>query len=458
VNSDFVTSNYEGDNYNRYDTYMVNPAYTSVMHDIKLTTRGGARLSDILPDFINKGIYIASNTVKEGANDRKMEFKLTDSGVTGFGPTTAASAYDPVSPYMGVVPAPQCPPGYGRVITLNPVSFEMSVAGTPRLEKLKHDDKYTYYAAAEDSMPDAMKDGSTAKLLTHVDSADKPLDNDEGTHVMHVNHELMPHQLDIRTPVLAKGTANADGSAADGKNDRAWKNALDIRHETDSGNKKIKLEDDNSANNFTITNFQNIATNLQITTRNTDESSSAGDHIDRPYVLGYATDDIKNVFRPLTFQQSTFLKSAAVPLVKDNRSTCVSKFGWKQSDIDANCNNKYVSGWAVLMGFIYPYENYKTVIDQLKPNISEFSSFATGFYWNIFPVLRDRLEAYATVYCYFDRDNLYGQNTETDGNAKHIDPYDYLESLPTSFRKQDRGDRTYIDRLNDPDMKYYEEW
>ena len=40
-----------------YDAYQVNPAYTSVMHDIKLTTRGGARLSDILPDFINKGIY-----------------------------------------------------------------------------------------------------------------------------------------------------------------------------------------------------------------------------------------------------------------------------------------------------------------------------------------------------------------------------------------------------------------
>ena len=48
-----------------YDRFQVNPAYTSVMHDIKLTTRGGARLSDILPDFINKGIYVLDNTYKE---------------------------------------------------------------------------------------------------------------------------------------------------------------------------------------------------------------------------------------------------------------------------------------------------------------------------------------------------------------------------------------------------------
>lgn len=37
------------------------------MHDIKLTTRGGARLSDVLPDFINKGIYVVNNTILESA-------------------------------------------------------------------------------------------------------------------------------------------------------------------------------------------------------------------------------------------------------------------------------------------------------------------------------------------------------------------------------------------------------
>ena len=295
-------------------------------------------------------------------------------------------------------------------------------------------------------MPDAMKDGSTSKLLTNVDTYDNPVEG----HVMHEHHELMPHQLDIRTPVLAAGEKNADDSLADGKNDRAWKNAIDLH----AGDKALKLEDDTSTRNFTMTNFQNIATNLRITTPNPDSSSTGGYHIDKPYVLGYtATDDINNVFRPLTFQQSTFLKSAAVPLVMDK----TKKFG------ETAGSGEYTSGWAVLMGFIYPYDNYKTVIDHL--GVDQFSSFATGFYWNIFPVLRDRLEAYATVYCYFDRDNLYGQNTEyihkggasaTGDTPTHIDPYNYLDSLPTSFRKQSHGD--YIKRLNDPDMNYNEEW
>lgn len=36
--------------------YQLDPAYTSVMNDIRLTSRGGARLSEILPDYVSKGI------------------------------------------------------------------------------------------------------------------------------------------------------------------------------------------------------------------------------------------------------------------------------------------------------------------------------------------------------------------------------------------------------------------
>lgn len=41
--------------------YQIDPAYTSVMNDIMLTSRGGARLSDILPNYIAKGMYSYSN-------------------------------------------------------------------------------------------------------------------------------------------------------------------------------------------------------------------------------------------------------------------------------------------------------------------------------------------------------------------------------------------------------------
>ena len=125
---------------NRYDTYMVNPAYTSVMNDIKLTTRGGARLSDILPDFINKGIYVVNNTVKE--SEASNWSNVTDydtargydtsSGDVGNNTVDLSVSSNWASPFMGVVPAPQCPPGYMRVITLTPASFEVGQAGLLR--------------------------------------------------------------------------------------------------------------------------------------------------------------------------------------------------------------------------------------------------------------------------------------------------------------------------------------
>lgn len=108
----------------KYDYYQVNPAYTSVMNDIKLATRGGARLSDILPDYINKGIYVADNTYRnssvsgwEGKWLRGVDECLAGNNVDN---TCIAS------PWLGYVPAPQCPRNYAKVITLNPIRWRMS--------------------------------------------------------------------------------------------------------------------------------------------------------------------------------------------------------------------------------------------------------------------------------------------------------------------------------------------
>lgn len=119
-----------------YDAYQVNPAYTSVMHDIKLTTRGGARLSDILPDFINKGIYVLDNTYKEtkGAEDWSKYTVAPGTGgtppqVTGAPGDCPDNEIDCIaSPWLGFVPAPQCPPGYSKVITISPIRWKMSQA------------------------------------------------------------------------------------------------------------------------------------------------------------------------------------------------------------------------------------------------------------------------------------------------------------------------------------------
>ena len=97
-----------------YDQYMVNPAYTSVMHDIKLTTRGGARLSDALPDFVLKGVYNLINNCQEGDHN---------------GPCTGTDMGRWASPYIGKIPYASCPPGYRNMATVVPISFNMGQAG-----------------------------------------------------------------------------------------------------------------------------------------------------------------------------------------------------------------------------------------------------------------------------------------------------------------------------------------
>lgn len=113
-----------------YAYYEVNPAYTSVMNDIKLTTRGGARLSDILPDFINKGIYVLDNTYDDSAvklqTSDTQDWPKHANGKVVSEPTSCASANCVASPWLGFVPTPQCPRNYARAITLNPIRWRMS--------------------------------------------------------------------------------------------------------------------------------------------------------------------------------------------------------------------------------------------------------------------------------------------------------------------------------------------
>ena len=48
------------------ENFRLDPAYVSVMNDIKLTSRGGAKLSQLLPDYILKASYFANNTFALG--------------------------------------------------------------------------------------------------------------------------------------------------------------------------------------------------------------------------------------------------------------------------------------------------------------------------------------------------------------------------------------------------------
>ncbi len=385
----------KGTSVQRYDTYMVNPAYTSVMHDIKLTTRGGARLSDILPDFINKGIYVVNNTFLEVANDtlnykqwpttynkdgiiittyddKKNTSKDTTYAALGksidFGKTWA-------SPFMGVVPAPQCPPGYGRVITLTPASFETGISGS-----LQVDDQGRYYV-----LPEKVQDDQYALTVR----GQRP--KYETVAIESVSGSM---NVSINNSALNLSNAQANVSELSGISTAKYVLA--------SNELKIKKSDSDK-------------------------------------------ETLVDPITPLTVQQSTWLKSGVQKLTSDGSDT------------------GYVQGWATTMGFLYKNALYMPLLDS-KAESNKFS-------WNIFPVMPYTLEGYATVYCYFDRTNLYmgrGEKKYNTGGGdvdpnyeSYIDKLNYMSNpsgstMPDSANKA--ADEKYRNRLNDPNMKYDEVW
>ena len=88
-----------GTNYN----YGLDVANTSVLNDIRLASRGGARLSDILPNYISKGMYQISS-----------------------------STY----PVSYTVPKPACPENYAAAVIVTPLKWGMPKAADIQLPEV----------------------------------------------------------------------------------------------------------------------------------------------------------------------------------------------------------------------------------------------------------------------------------------------------------------------------------
>lgn len=379
------------DNTVRYDTYMVNPAYTSVMHDIKLTTRGGARLSDVLPDFITKAIYIASNDKTDDIRD--LSFSLSGNSVSVSHSSGTAGSSNWASPYTGVVPTPQCPPGYMRVITVNPISMNMAQAGTLATQNGRH-----YIEESTMAYPEL------AQALNNGTSLD----------IHPVYREL---KLKVKTGNTLEG-ASAGGATL-----------------TSSVLPGEEVE---------ITNIKNIIA---------DSRSDSGE-----VLYASTVKDLNNALYPFTFQQNTWLKSLVVPVC----SSGTTSYG-------QTCGNNYTRAWAVLLGFIYPSSIYSDFIQGSGTVVNKNTSDEKA-YWNVFPVVKKSLEATVTTYCYFNRANIDPLENMTGGSGtkfvddegynEYIDPYHPLRNpIPSSYNKLREGQNgKYLERLNDPTLKYNEVW
>ncbi|HCU58831.1 MAG TPA: hypothetical protein DIC64_02495 [Alphaproteobacteria bacterium] len=375
------SSNY--DSGAQIDRYMVNPAYTSVMHDIKLTTRGGARLSDILPDFINKGIYIVNNTYKDGINFNDLKVRVDDGVIKADGAQDISeeNTFDGsdqwASPFLGMIPAPQCPPGHARVITITPASFQMAQTG----EMVLNSDG-RYYVQENESLNKIPQYGTERN----------------GNNASNM----------ISTPRLQHTTYNMGGNTP----------------------------------TYLTTYYLGMGA---------DQAP-----VDNP------TFDSDNTPKPLYFQQSTWLKSKVIAYGRSGKCS---------NSVAANGGCDDFLGWAAIMGFIYPKKLYGTIIDSLIGSnsieaVQEDSSLPKQYvYWNVFPVRTRSMEAYATVYCYFDRTNLFGSGHD----SHYVDQYDQLRSFRDVYKKKVtdgwnayNGTRTnndeYIKRLNDPQLKYDDPW
>lgn len=466
-----VLDKYNGSGTVKYDTYMVNPAYTSVMKDIKLTTRGGARLSDILPDFISKGIYLASNTFDDAKQE--MRFTLKDDGsfkladepaetpacVTDDNGKCKYTKNNWASPYSGLVPAPQCPPGYGRVITITPYRFEMAQAGQ--------------LALSEDAGTGQVGDaGNAGYYVNTLDMASKlKRASYSGSNKEDLENELLAVQPAPRTLNVAWNNGSVKISSIKGKVTKENESAA-INIESGSGEMGIDK----------ATGMEVYAEILQGST----------DYDSQPEEDGYGYKDVavpttyvisSGVYKrgtgesatatypmsPLVFQQSTWLHTEAVPVVPSGAEPGTGTY------VGYNPDGKYVRGWAVLQGFLYHYNEYKNFAcssgscKELSP-ISDTDE--NEVLWNLFPVAKNSLGSYVTTYCYFDRLNQWGNfipvDTEGSETSKLIEQFDVLNEIPTDYVKgrttsagtssMELKRKTYYENLNDPTMKYNEVW
>lgn len=323
----------------QYDQFMVNPAYTSVMHDIKLTSRGGARLSDVLPDYVLKGVYNVSNNCPEGTS----------------GTTCSATGTDAwAQPYVGVLPYPICPPGYGRLATLVPVSFMMAQAGdliqTTRGGQSAYEVQQRRQAKISSNPKELVELGYIEDLTAQVGA----IYSNDSTHSIPwssiTENRIQGWYLGIEAdqPTTSSAIPNDAVVPYDGSSNY-WVHMAD-RTQTDTS-------------------------------------------LGRPIPI------------PLYFQQNTWLKTSLEP-----GGTVNSVNGWKaymgfiydKSVWDGKLKNER-------SGTTAPVKSNNTTVDGSE----SLDDLAGNYVWNLFPVPINTIEGHATVYCHFERDKFNGWKDDT---------------------------------------------
>ncbi len=398
---------------NRYDEYMVNPAYTSVMHDIKLTTRGGGRLSDILPDYVLKGVYNVSNDFVEGSKTQRIQWSASGQcGQNGISCTN-----DPVrwaNAYVGKLPFAMCPPGYDVLATIMPISFMMGQAG----EIIK---------ASETGWGDP---AHSANYFVNLEQRQADILQKAQEDTREIAYPGYHKVRSVNLEMLNTGGWEGGSSLPDSD----WLKNI-TSSQIEGWFMGVPYDGEPLANLNEYDNYMSASS-----TTMTNVGTWLHEDVDgKKYVMA----------QPLYFQQNTWLKTSVDP------------------------QDGY---WDAYMGFVY--NNNHWLIDNGQGNEGlnsnnmnssgatiEFQGFGVknNYTWNLFPVPTNSIEGHATVYCYFNRAN-YENYKDTDGNPL-VDPIDQMNDAayraPHDPNKgYDKGGEVskYLDRLDDPTLKYKEPW
>ncbi len=373
-----------------YDQYMVNPAYTSVMHDIKLTTRGGARLSDILPDFVLKGVYNISNDFLEGSTTQRISWSC---GSECSGGRYTGVAYDVAwaNSYVGEIPYAMCPPGYRNMATIVPTSFNVGTAGD-----VIEADSFTSVKGSHAGkwyINPALRQGKILKAAMSNDG-------------------IMYPEMEIVSSMVYNGIYTGDNTF-----ESFFETSVTAR--TEGWYLGVKPSYDDSAHTQT-------------------SATMSADTVDNISVYSYSPDGSSTftMAQPLYFQSNNWLKASVVPTS---------------------------SSWSGYLGFIYDMDYYSG-FDSLgntgiysqnnQEGYNDASNMPTtlqgNYGWNVFPVPTNTLEGHATVYCYFNREDF--NTTEWEGLVDQVD------QLGNYRDYNQKGSGDYVDRLNDPSLKYKDPW
>ena len=393
---------------NEYDQFMVNPAYTSVMHDIKLTTRGGARLSDILPDYVLKGVYnLANNRSETSPNTEETDMTHW------------------AHPYIGLMPYAVCPPGYRNLATIVPISFRMGEAGDIMLAK----DKFDTGLSNKDRRYIVNPSPRHAKNLAYA------VQNTGGR----ILNDLTLQQVSslVYNEVYKSASSFTDFQNMMQLKTEGWFWGLEAVHEGSSWSDAdlVSVLDSDTSQGVQFWIYEK------------DKKNNGATKVTIP--------------TPIYFQQNTWLKTSLVPERDDKTSR-----GWK-AYMGFLYDTRY---WSDQLGGIEAKGTVRSNYNAGGGNESDVDTIPEGddhLVWNLFPVPTYSLEGHGTVYCYFDRKEFYTK----DGNWKnYIDNIDQLGALRkdegkgssetgAEFRGLEAGkDSSYVKRLNDPSLKYDDPW